>query len=166
MTSPPGPLIVFSYCAKSTNHNWYNRHFHVPQLFQFSSKVEVLILLFTFFQFYSVTGHCNQSFFVYSYTFCAFFTLLFAEGFSQDVTIPPRPPEYINFFETISILAGDHLVVSIGYRTFLSGTRNTIKGVGEKNKEQTNNMAWVSSTCKKRSYVTLHSQCISRLMLA
>ena len=24
------------------------------------------------------------------------------------------PPEYINFFETISILAGDHLVVPIG----------------------------------------------------
>ncbi len=28
----------------STNPNWYNRHFHVPQFFQFSSKVEVLIL--------------------------------------------------------------------------------------------------------------------------
>ena len=43
-------------------------------------------------------------------------------------------------------------------------TRNTIKGVGEK--EQTNIMAWVSSKCKKRSYVTLHSLCICRLMLA
>ena len=30
------------------------RYFHVPQLFQFSSKVEVLILLFTFLQIYSV----------------------------------------------------------------------------------------------------------------
>ena len=26
---PPGPLISFSYRAKSTNHNWYNCHFHV-----------------------------------------------------------------------------------------------------------------------------------------
>ena len=34
------------------NHNWHNRYFHVPQLFQFSSKVEVLILLFTFLQIY------------------------------------------------------------------------------------------------------------------
>ena len=30
-------------------HNWYNRHFHVPQLFQLSSKV-------TFFRFYSVVS--------------------------------------------------------------------------------------------------------------
>ena len=44
----------FSYCAKSTNPNWHNRPFHVPQLFQFSSKVEVLIILFIFFQIYSV----------------------------------------------------------------------------------------------------------------
>ena len=50
----------FVYCAKSTYHNWYNRHFHVPQLFQFSSKVEVLILLFTFFQFYSVVSRDSK----------------------------------------------------------------------------------------------------------
>ena len=43
-------LPIFTY------HNWYNRHFHVPQLFQFPSKVEVLISLFTFFQFYSVVS--------------------------------------------------------------------------------------------------------------
>ena len=40
--------------TNSTNHNWYNHHFHVPQFFQFPSKVEVLIHLFAFFQFYSV----------------------------------------------------------------------------------------------------------------
>ena len=39
------PLVIV---PKSTYHNWYNRHFHVPLLFQFSSKVEVLILFFTF----------------------------------------------------------------------------------------------------------------------
>ena len=31
----------------------YNRYFHVPQLFPFSSMVEVRIVVFTFFQFYS-----------------------------------------------------------------------------------------------------------------
>ena len=41
----------FSYCTKSTNYNWYNCHLHVPYFFQFPSKVEVFILLFTFFQF-------------------------------------------------------------------------------------------------------------------
>ena len=46
----------FSYCSKRTNYNWYNCHLHVPQFFQFPSKVEVLILLFTFFQFYSVVS--------------------------------------------------------------------------------------------------------------
>ena len=30
------------------------------------------------------------------------------------MTIPPWSPEYINFFETISILAGDHVVVPMG----------------------------------------------------
>ena len=38
--------------------------------------------------------------------------------------------------------------------------------MGGKNKEQTNNMAGVSSKCKKRSHVTLHSLCICRLTLA
>ena len=50
-------LAVFSKAvicivSKSTNHNWHNRHFHDPQLFQFSSKV----LLFTLFRFYSVVS--------------------------------------------------------------------------------------------------------------
>ena len=40
------------YQSKSTNYNWYNRHFYVPQFFQLPSLVEVFIFLFTFFQFY------------------------------------------------------------------------------------------------------------------
>ena len=35
----------FSYRAKSSNHNWYNCHFPVPQFFQFSSKFEILIII-------------------------------------------------------------------------------------------------------------------------
>ena len=50
------PFNGLSYCAKSTNHNWYNCHLHVSHFFQFSSKVELFILLFTFFQFYSVVS--------------------------------------------------------------------------------------------------------------
>ena len=53
-----------------------------------------------------------------------------------------------------------------GIAHFFISTRNTIKGVGGKKKEQTNIMAWISSKCKKRSYVTLHFLCICRLTLA
>ena len=60
LPSPPGLLIILLLLCQSTNHNCYNRHFHVPQLFQFSSKVEVLILLFTFFQFYSVVSRNSK----------------------------------------------------------------------------------------------------------
>ena len=59
---PTRPLISeslyqsFGDCTKNTNYNRYNRHFHVPQFFQFPSKVQVLILLFIFFQFYCVVS--------------------------------------------------------------------------------------------------------------
>ena len=47
----------FGDCTKNTNYNWYNRHFHVLQFFQFPHKVEVP--LFTFFHFLSVV--CRDS---------------------------------------------------------------------------------------------------------
>ena len=37
--------------AERTNYNWYHSHFNVPQFFQFSSEVLVLISFFAFFQF-------------------------------------------------------------------------------------------------------------------
>ena len=43
-------------CTKSTNYSWYNGLFHVPQFFQFSSKVKVLIFLLAFFQLCSVVS--------------------------------------------------------------------------------------------------------------
>ena len=50
----------FNYhLVKSITQNWYNCHLHIPQFFQFFSKVKVLISLFTFFQFYSVV--CRDS---------------------------------------------------------------------------------------------------------
>ena len=51
---PPSLYQSFGNCTKSTNYNWYYCHFHVPQLFQFPGEIELLIFLFTFFQFYSV----------------------------------------------------------------------------------------------------------------
>ena len=47
-----------SFCdgTKTTSYNWYNRHFYVPQFLQFPSKVQVLILLFAFFHFYSLVS--------------------------------------------------------------------------------------------------------------
>ena len=40
----------FGNCTKNTNYNWYKCHFHVLQFFfPFPSKVQVLILLFGFF---------------------------------------------------------------------------------------------------------------------
>ena len=37
---------AFGDCTQSTNYNRWKRHFHVPQFFQFSGKIEVLMLCF------------------------------------------------------------------------------------------------------------------------
>ena len=52
-------IIPFGECTEHNDYNWYDRHFHVPQFFQLSSKVLVLISLFAFFHFYSVI--CRDS---------------------------------------------------------------------------------------------------------
>ena len=50
-----------------------------------------------------------------------------------------------------------------GISHFFMATRNTIKGVGGKNKEQTR--AWVNSSARRLNCDTLHSLCICRLSL-
>ena len=88
----------FCYCAKSTNHNWHNRYFHVPQPFQFSCKVKVLIRLFTFFQFYSVVSRESKvdnfanSLYYYNYYFIPlkFFTSVLSHAVIWIVST--RPP--------------------------------------------------------------------------
>ena len=51
----------FGDCTKNTNYNWYNRCFRVPQsFFQFPGKVQVLIILFAFFQFYSLVSRDSK----------------------------------------------------------------------------------------------------------
>ena len=59
----------FGDCDKDTNYNGYHRQFPFPRLFQFPNKVEVLILLFTFFHFYSVQGQQSPQFCKFSF-FC------------------------------------------------------------------------------------------------
>ena len=57
---PPVSVQRFSDCTKSTNYGWYHRHFYVPQFFQFPSKVKIFILLFVFFQFYTVVSRNSK----------------------------------------------------------------------------------------------------------
>ena len=74
----------------------------------------------------------------------------------RTVTIPPRHPRHINFFETISLLGRWSTSGSDrGIVHFFIATRNTIKGVGGKRTNEQN--TWVNSRCKRGSYVTLHS---------
>ena len=77
----------------------------------------------------------------------------------QFVTLAPRPPRYINFFEPFHFTAGDQLVLPIGASHIFYATRNTIEGAGEK--EQANNMFGLTQV-QKESYVTL---CMCRLTL-
>ena len=65
--------------TKCNNYNWYKRHFYVPRFFQFPSKVEILILLLAFFQFYSVVSRDSKvrnlasSLFLFLFFFFFFF---------------------------------------------------------------------------------------------
>ena len=80
---------------------------------------------------------------------------------------PSAPREYINFFKPSQSWLVNHLVVPIAVSHIsLWPQKMQSREWEKKNKEQTNNMASVSSKCKKRSYVILHSLCICRLTLA
>ena len=64
------PLIIMP--------NWHNRYFHVPHLFQFPSKVEVLILHLTFFQIYSVVRQDSK---VNNFANSLFLLIIIRSGF-------------------------------------------------------------------------------------
>ena len=51
----------FGDSTKRTDYNWCHHHFHVPQFFQFPSKIQVLISLFVFLQFYSMVKPEQQN---------------------------------------------------------------------------------------------------------
>ena len=67
----------FDDCTKSTNYSWYNRYFHVPQFFRFNCKVQVLILLLAFFQFYFVVRRDSK---VHNYTRSLFLLIIIRFG--------------------------------------------------------------------------------------
>ena len=48
----------FGGLSKYSNYNWYHHHLHVPQLFQFSDKIQEFIVSFTFILFH---GHLGSS---------------------------------------------------------------------------------------------------------
>ena len=73
----------------------------------------------------------------------------------RDVTIPPRPPLHQLLRNHFNLDRWSSSGSDRGIAHFLMATRNTIKGVGEKNKEQTR--AWVNWSARKLSCDTLHS---------
>ena len=85
--------------------------------------------------------------------FRQFFFLIQVNGAKCDDS--PRPPRYINFF-TISILAGDHLVVPIGVSHISLRHKKYNQGSGrKKNKEQTR--TWINASARRLSCDILHS---------
>ena len=81
--------------------------------------------------------------------------------YQHGVTLPPRPPHYINFFEPFHFTASDQLVVSIGV-SHISLPLQEIQSREWEKKEQTNDMLGLTQV-QKGSYVTL---CMCRLTLA
>ena len=90
------------------------------------------------------------------------FLILYNISLSHVVTLPPRPPRYINFFEPISLYGRWSTSGSDrGHRTFLYRYKKYNRGSGRK-KEQANNMLGLTQV-QKGSYVAL---CMCRLTLA
>ena len=76
------------------------------------------------------------------------------------MTLPPRPPRYINFFEPFHFMAGDQPVVPIGV-SHISLRLQEIQSREREKKEQMNKLGLTQ--VQKGSYVTL---CMCRLTLA
>ena len=82
------------------------------------------------------------------------------------MTIPFGPPLH-QLLRNISILAGESSSGSDrGIAHFFMATKNTIKGVGGKNKRKRTIWARVNSSSRRLSCDTLPSLCICRLTLA
>ena len=83
------------------------------------------------------------------------------------VTIPARPPEYINFFKPFQTWPVNHQVVPIGVSHISLRHKKYNQGSGRKRtKNKRTIWAWVNSSSRRLSCDTLHSWCICRLTLA
>ena len=78
------------------------------------------------------------------------------------VTMPLRPPWYINLFKPFQVLAGDSSSGPLGYFTFLYGRKKYNRGSGRK---RTNEQNGLGSTQSARRVVLWHPAflCICRL---
>ena len=93
-----------------------------------------------------------------------FFSCLFA---SYCVTIPLRPLECINFFETFQTWPLNHLVVPIGVSHISLRHKKYNQRSGRKRtKNKRTIRVWVNSSARRLSCDTLHSLWICRLTLA
>ena len=72
--SPRETLNFFGDSSECPRYNWYHCHFQVLQFFQFSSKGQVLIFLFAFFQFYLELRR-NSKVHYSAYSLSAFFLI-------------------------------------------------------------------------------------------
>ena len=110
------PLVTI---PKSTIYNWYNRHFHVPQFFQFPRKVQVIIPLFAFIHFYSVVRQDSK---VYNSTSSFFFSIIIRSGcltkFRRSVCISKSLSLCFTFSRTNSWLCIYHLSVMVKVAEF------------------------------------------------
>ena len=83
------------------------------------------------------------------------------------VTLPPRPPRYINFFEPFHFTAGDQLVVPIGVSHISLRLQEIQSREWEKKNKRTNEQnAWVNSSARRELCNTVFLVCICRLTLA
>ena len=86
-------------------------------------------------------------------------------GQRKHVTITAQPPEYVIFFETISLYGRWSTSGSDrGIAHFLMATRNTIKGAGGKRTNE--QYAWVNSSAEGELRNIAFPLCICRLTLA
>ena len=111
-TRPPN-YKSSSPSTKSINHDWYTRHFHVRKFFQFFSKVLVLMLLFTFFQFYSVVRWDSK---VYNFESSLFLLIIIMSGILAKIMwsvcmLKSHRSLYLSFFRTAARLCIYHLFV-------------------------------------------------------
>ena len=80
------------------------------------------------------------------------------------MTLPLRPPRYINLFKPFHFTAGNQLVVPTGVSHISLRYKNTIEGV---EKKRTNEQyAWVNSSARRELCNTAFSVCMCRLTLS
>ena len=82
----------FCYCAKRTNHNWHNRYFHVPQLFQFSSNSKFLSFFSLSFRFILWSAGTAKSTILQIFSFFVDYYEVWSSGRDQVIRLYVKVP--------------------------------------------------------------------------